>query len=292
MLKLILDETDYTSTLKASLDSYVKSVSEYNYGRAYTPHSTKQSFKSLENKSQCFDLIKRLTESSLLILEIKVTNNLLKLLHYNKRQHKLNEILRDINIPIQYCYNLADDYEQKNDDIYTLEYSNTSSPYTICNDEGELIQKDMHETLKFLVDSMLNKSEDGTDDNSPEDSDDEGNGGFSIGALFSKGFIERLQEINLKMLFFSYNVNSNELYILESDDLILLYEKYSEYVIEEATINMKTDSIEKIKEYFIEAQNKLKKTTLIYNNEIKEKYRQEERNRQQAQKSQSMQLGM
>ena len=249
-----IDETDYTSTLKSSIDSYIsEKFPNQDYGRSYTPHSAKQGFKTLESKSQCFDLIKRIIESSLLILEIKVTINLLRLIAYSHRQHELNSILRELGIPVEYCYNLTDDYAKHSDSEYVLVNSNTSSPETICDNSGRFIHKELHVTLKSLIDNMVSNAKEGGS-----------SGESTVGAIFSEGFVERLQDIDLRMIFFAFNAKTGEAYVLDKSELTTVYKTYSNYVNERPIINLKTAPLHEVKQYFLESKKVLHDAVSVY----------------------------
>ncbi len=242
-----IDETNYTSTLKSAIDNYVqKHATLDGIERAYTPHSTKQAFKSLDQKSQCFDLIKRLSESSLLILEIKTTTDLIKLSNYKKKQHQINIALSNVGIPIQYCYNLRDDYDRTAGDEYPLIYSNTSSPTAVCNHEGKLIHQGLHIPLKGLIDLLLNK---GKKKKKSVYSDG------CIAALFSEGIINRVKDLDLKLLCFAYNPISQEFFSMNSKDIIEVYNAYSKHTkLQTERINFKKANISSIENYLIKNQ--------------------------------------
>ena len=150
-----LEETNYTSTISSALDNYLEKLVSDTFERTYTPSARKQAFNKLD-ESRCFDLIKRINQSSLLILEIKVTDNIRKFRSYCKRQHLINKILRKVNIPIEYCYNLVDDYSKLRDEG-VLRESNTAEPAIVCDEKGIIINNSQHIDLKSLIDKMIKK---------------------------------------------------------------------------------------------------------------------------------------
>ena len=69
-----LEERNYTTALASALDAYLEKLVTDTFERTYTPNERKQAFNKLDT-SRCFDLIKRINDSSLLILEVKVTDD-------------------------------------------------------------------------------------------------------------------------------------------------------------------------------------------------------------------------
>ena len=113
---------------------------------------------------------------------------------------------------MEYCYNLVNDYTEKNSPEYTLTNSLVAEPDLIAKDNGNLCSIDKHEKLKVRIDQLLNGS---------------ANGG-ELGALFSIGFLKSMKNISTKLLFFSYNSGSLKTFTLEQ--LIELYESYAEQI--------------------------------------------------------------
>lgn len=203
-----LDETNYTTQLAGDINSYVKNNSHDRPQGAYTPHSTKQSFKNI-NESSCFDLIYRITNSSLLILEIKVTHDGRKLHSFRKQQRRLDSALRESGIPLDYCYNLKNDYSKVNDDKYTLVHSMVSHPDHVACDRGLIRDQKHHLSLLDRINDFLKS--------------DDGNSG-TFGALFSNGLLESMQEVNTKLLFFVYKAKKLDVYTFDQ-----IFEIYGAY---------------------------------------------------------------
>lgn len=268
---LLLDETDYTSTLKSSIDNYVKSE------RAYTPHSTRQAVKPFYSSTYCFDLIKRISDAHLLLLEVKTTQDFVKLSSYRPRQHEVNILLREIGIPVDYCYNLKHNY-QSNSDSYVLEYSNTSSPSLICDNKGRIIHKQQHKNLKQYIDEIVSGS------NSTNNSD-------LIGALFSNDIIESIQSLNLKTLFIAYDPAIKKLTVLDNKEIVQLYKTISRIIgVKKSGIAFDKENIHELKRYFKRNKELITHVIQCYEKEKEiEKQKSEqikERNKQIKQKDQ------
>lgn len=229
-----LEETNYTTTLASALDAYLQKIVTDIFERTYTPSAKKQAFNKLDT-SKCFDLIKRINESSLLILEIKVTDDHKTFRSYNNQQHIINKILREANIPIEYCYNLVDDYSELQDED-VLEKSNTSEPNMVCDENGNIANFNEHIDLKSLIDNMIENS---------------GKNGDLFNSLLSKDFIKNLQDINVQLLFFAYNVSNKEILSFNTNELAELYSEFSKSINNESKINFKSANNDEIKKFFL-----------------------------------------
>lgn len=234
-----LDETNYTTQLAGDINSYVKKNSHERPQGAYTPHSTKQSFKNI-NESSCFDLIYKITNSSLLILEIKVTHDGRKLPSFNAQQRRLDSALREFGIPLDYCYNLKNDYSIVNDEIYTLTHSMVSHPDHVACDSGVIHNQNHHLPLLDKINDFL-KSDDGS------------SGIF--GALFSNGLLESMQEVNTKLLFFVYNSENLDVYTL--DQIFEIYEVYKTCIHLAEGIDLANASLDQLLHSFSESAGQL-----------------------------------
>jgi hypothetical protein len=212
MQQIRLDETDFTTILAGSLNEYVKKITGKNLPAPSTPHSTRQSYKNLD-KSSCFDLIQRLSESSLLILEVKITDDGIRLRSFNSQQRKIDAALRAVGIPIEYCYNIKDDYLEINIAEYTLYETMTSHPVNVSDDDGYIHEREQHLRLKSLVDKLIESKD--------------GNAGM-IGALFSKGLISKMRDLNIKALFFA--ANGGELNLYSDSEIFDIYKSYEMHV--------------------------------------------------------------
>lgn len=239
-MSLSLEERNYTSTLASALDSYLETLVPDIFERSYTPNEKKQAFNKLDT-SKCFDLIKRINNSSLLILEVKVTDDNKTFRSYNNRQHMINKILREANIPIEYCYNLVHDYSKlRNEQV--LVKSNTSKPHTVCDENGNIINYDQHINLKNLIDHMIEAS---------------GTNGDSFNSLLSEDFIKNLQNTNIQLLFFAYNADSKDILSFNTKELVELYYVFSEKITNQSKIDFKTANTNEIKDFFINTQTKI-----------------------------------
>jgi hypothetical protein len=230
-----LDETNYTTQLAGDINSYVKKNSPERPQGAYTPHSTKQSFKNI-NESSCFDLIYKITNSSLLILEIKVTHDGKKFPSFNAQQRRLDSALRKFGIPLDYCYNLKNDYSKVNDEIYTLMHSMVSHPDRIACDAGVIHNQKCHLSLLDTINRFL--------------MDDEGSG-RAFGALFTDGLLESMQEVNTKLLFFAYNTGNLGMYTL--DQIIEIYKVYKSSIHLAEGIDLENASLDQLLHSFSES---------------------------------------
>ncbi|MGE4456107.1 MAG: hypothetical protein AB7E13_04165 [Arcobacteraceae bacterium] len=237
---MLLEERNYTTTLASALDAYLEELVTDTFERAYTPNERKQAFNKLDT-SKCFDLIKRINYSSLLILEVKVTDDNETFRSYNNRQHIINMILREANIPIKYCYNLVDDYSKlRNEKV--LVNSNTSEPNTVCDENGNIINHHEHINLKNLVDNMIK---------------DDGANGDLFNSLLSEDFIKNLQDTNIQLLFFAYNANNKEVLTFNTKELTELYSVFSKEITNQSKIDFKTASTDEIKKFFLNTKNNI-----------------------------------
>ncbi|ELS9504815.1 hypothetical protein ACEWAJ_08260 [Vibrio parahaemolyticus] len=223
-----LDETNYTTQLAADINCYVKTNSKDKPQSAYTPHSTKQSFKNI-NESRCFDLLYKITKSSLLILEVKVTHDGKKLHSFNEQQRIVDLALRKVGIPLDYCYNLKEDFGLQNDAEYTLENSMGAHPKDIAAENGLLHKRESHFTIKQKIDRFLKSGA--------------GNAG-NFGALFAKGLISSLQQVNTKLLFFSLESGNLDIYTLE--EIQTLYNEYEKNVHLAGDVDLKTATLKEL----------------------------------------------
>ncbi|ABV67179.1 hypothetical protein Abu_0919 [Aliarcobacter butzleri RM4018] len=238
-----LEERNYTTTLASTLDAYLENTFE----RAYTPNERKQAFNKLDT-SKCFDLIKRINESSLLILEIKVTDDNKIFRSYNQRQHIINMILRKCNIPIEYCYNLVDDYSKlRNEQV--LVNSNTSEPSIVCDENGNITNYNKHINLKNLIDSMIKAG---------------GTNGDSFNSLLSEDFIKNLQDTNIQLLFFVYNANNREILTFNTKELTELYSIFSKEITNQSKIDFKTANTDEIEKFFLNTKNNISRVLNDY----------------------------
>jgi len=235
-----LEERNYTTALASALDAYLEKLVTDTFERTYTPNERKQAFNKLDT-SRCFDLIKRINDSALLILEVKVTDDNKTFRSYNNRQHIINMILREANIPIEYCYNLVNDYSKlRNEEV--LVNSNTSEPNIVCDENGNIINYNQHINLKNLIDNMIGNN---------------GTNGDSFNSLLSEDFIKNLQETNIQLLFFAYNANSKEILTFNTKELAELYYVFSKKVTNQSKINFKTADTNEIKEFFLNTKDNI-----------------------------------
>lgn len=250
-----LDETNYTTQLASDINTYVKNNSRERPQGAYTPHSTKQSFKNI-NESSCFDLIYKITNSSLLILEVKVTHDGRKLHSFRAQQRRLDSALRKFGIPLDYCYNLKNDYSKVNDEIYTLTHSMVSHPDHVACDLGVIQNQNYHLSLLDKINEFLK-------------SDDGGTGKF--GALFSNGLLESMQEVNTKLLFFVYNSENLDIYTL--DEIFEIYKAYKSCIHLAKGIDLENASLDQLLDSFAESAeqlNELLEAEMSHQNEADE----------------------
>jgi hypothetical protein len=253
-----LEERNYTTALASALDAYLEKLVTDTFERTYTPNERKQAFNKLDT-SRCFDLIKRINDSSLLILEVKVTDDNKTFRSYNNRQHIINMILRKANIPIEYCYNLVNDYSKlRNEQV--LVNSNTSEPNIVCDENGNIINYNQHINLKNLIDNMI---EDGSAN------------GDSFNSLLSEDFIKNLQDTNIQLLFFAYNANSEEILTFNTKELAELYYVFSEKITNQSKIDFKTANTNEIKDFFINTHKNI--AHIINNYEIEKFIKEDEK---------------
>lgn len=239
MKEIEMDETEYTTAIALALDRYVGSKQRPPLSAPYTPHSRRQSYKNL-NKALCFDVIQRITKSSLLILEVKVTHDGRKLHSFDAQQRRVDIALRAIGIPLEYCYNTSNNYVEQNNELYTLTETLSSHPSYVSDDKGVITDPSSHKTLKMAVDELL---------------DDQSGDGRMIGALFDNNLIKHMRELNIKILLFAYHAGKIE--VLREKDLFSLFDSYRSHVTLADGIDLKTASQDELEASFSKDAQKL-----------------------------------
>lgn len=217
---MALDEYTFTSELVSSLNEYVRQKSAQNLGGCHTPNIRKQAQHKVERGSG-YDLLKRISESELLVLEVKlvVEGNIS---YYSSAQHNMYGHLHAYGVPIRYCYNLVSDYVQKNEPVYTLSNSNACFPGSLLDSDGFFVSK-KHSSLKSIVDEMLSSESIG-----------------NVSAFIAAAAVADVTEVTTKMLLLAYNRQLSEVYLLDKDG----YESIIRLVLGEIDIgNLKKDSL-------------------------------------------------
>jgi hypothetical protein len=258
MQSIKLDETDYTSNLVTALNEYVKQRG-IKLPAPSVPHAKRQSYKNLD-KSRCFDLIQKLSESSLLVLEVKVTHDSIKLHSFDPQQQIVDSALRDTGIPIEYCYNTAEDYAEVNNAEYTLQETLSSSPLLVADSKGIINKNDPHVDLKKLVDNLLST---GT-----------ANAGM-IGALFSTGLLTRMRDLDIKVLFFS--LHAGNLTIYTKEEMQDIYDAYATNVTLGQGLNLNKATYKELTLAFQTSADELKKILTNWKSEKKQKEQKEQK---------------
>jgi uncharacterized protein YlbG (UPF0298 family) len=268
-----LDETDYTSTLKSAIEIYLTNRGEDP--RVLTPGAQYQGARKLD-VSYPFDLIARLNEYSLLILEIKIADEKRRLTSFKSAQRKLASALFEAGVPLWYCYNLDRSYEGKLAEA-TLKLSNTAEPKLVCDEEGRLSSTDSHKILKLRIDELLKPS--GNHDT--DDSDDNGArpDGNAIGAFFSNEVIASVRDLNTRLLFFLYHTKSKEILYFEKEQLEeLVHHVERRYSLK--SIDFCTASCEEMAAHFREKIKELARISAEIREEIRERQKQQIRGTQ------------
>jgi hypothetical protein len=154
-----------------------------------------------------------------------VTNDGTSLHAFNERQRIIDSALCDSGVPIDYCYNLTEDYSERNDPIYTLQQSLLSNPADVANELGIISNVSKHFVLKESIDKLLETG-------SPI--------GGNISALFSKGILARVRDLNIKALFFCKWNDSFEIY--SSEEMLVLFNAFESSVNLASSIDLNTAS--------------------------------------------------
>jgi len=193
-----IDESEFATAVASALDRYVN-----NGGPgALTPHPRRQAYRHLA-RTACYDILKQLTKSAILVLELKVTRDLRKLESFDEVQHRVIGALFDEGVPIHYAYNLVDDYNDVNSPEYTLEKSNVSEPDQLFYIGSRYLAIDYHHSLRYYVDKLLNGS------GAPA----------AIAPLFGSGVLTRQRQLDASMLLLAYNVEEKKLMLLDRREL-------------------------------------------------------------------------
>ena len=226
---IALNETDYTQKLGSAIDDYIESE------RVYIPHTTKQAQRNFRSDTYSFDLIKRISNCTFLILEIKLTKDLIKFDSYHRGQHEFNILLRDSGIPIDYCYNTKSDYHFNNYS-YTLDNSNTSKPHLVCDENGYITYSKDHQSLRELLDKL-------TSDESENESD-------TIAALFSEKVTNSIRQFNIRFLFIAYDKSLRKVITLNSEEIVLIHNVISKYIKSNSIdLDFKNSTNQQLKNY-------------------------------------------
>lgn len=260
-----LDETDYTSTLKSAIDIYLRDRGEDP--RLLTPGPQYQGVRKLDI-SYPFDLIARLNEYSLLILEIKIADEKRRLTSFKSAQRKLASALFEAGVPLWYCYNLERNYEGKLAKA-TLELSNTAEPKLVCDEEGRLFATESHRALKWRIDELLQPSGDGPSGD-PND-DDLSIDGNALGAFFSNEVIASIRDLNTRLLFFLYHTDGKEIWYFERKQLEELIQKVEERFSLKG-IDFCTASEEEMVAHFRQKITELRAISVAIKEEIRKKH--------------------
>jgi len=187
--------------MSSALDRYVRGAK----AGCLTVHERRQALRNLD-RSACYDILQRLSDSQVLLMELKIFSPKRRLLpSFDEQQHVVNSALYDAGVPIHYGYNLADDYVERNDPIYTLERSNAATPDGLFVPGSRTVDHGNHHSVRRHVDTLLR-----------------GEGASAIAPLFAEGVLSRNRQINTSILLLAYNAKRNELERLDRDDLVSL----------------------------------------------------------------------
>lgn len=255
-----IDETNYTSELKTAIDTEVNNLSKLPSRSSVTPHSTKQKAKDFKLFSNCFDLLKLLPNSKILLLEVKTTTDLQKFDSYSYNQHKVNIEFFRFGIPVNYCYNTKDDYSDRGDNIYTLKYSLTANPEDVCDSKGSLINKEKHVSLLELIHKLL-----------VSDSNDNYYSALLF-AFFNEGVLKSINQLNLSYIFIAFNPKTKLLLSLNMKDLAQIANTfYKTLELKKELFDFSNSTSLEIKQYLKEQSTVLVEAVNNYNIKKKQK---------------------
>ncbi|MFJ2683647.1 hypothetical protein ACIOYV_07885 [Pseudomonas sp. NPDC087342] len=190
-------EPMFSTSLTSALDSYVRETGpKINFGGSHTPDNKAQAPFKLATGS-AYDVIKRITESELLVLELKV-KEADKFKSPNDDQYHFCSLLQKHGVPIRYCYNLVTDYNETNNPTYTLQNANACFPNVLFEKENTIATA-KHQTLQKVVDDMLAGN----------------SGGGGIAAFLAATAIADVAQLNTRMLLLAYHRALNEVLIYQ-----------------------------------------------------------------------------
>lgn len=197
-------EATLVSWIGGALDYYLPSGLKSHYIRENTAQDIQNFF--LENKY--FDLVKRISEYSIIALEVKYNygadNGGVELRKYKGLQHTILLALEDFGIPVHYCYNRLGSSELETKRLGDLLAANNApKPRELLTTNGK-IASNIHKNLKEVVDDMLSAS-----------------GASSESALALFGVIAGTDAsaFGVRQLLLAYHQPTKKLIIVDEDDV-------------------------------------------------------------------------
>jgi hypothetical protein len=193
------DETDLTGRISRSLEAYLTSYDPARLDGICTPGPRRQNPEKIDY-SYCADLVARIDDAKIMLLEVKIqspTTNTLPA--YDAKQHTFLKAIEDFGIPVRYCYNSTFEMWRMTFG-QVLASCRAPKPGQLKMDHLKIKEWEKHEALLGVLDSL-------TDDSS------EAFGALAV--LTDAGFLERIHELNTKMLIFIAHVDPELIRVLD-----------------------------------------------------------------------------
>lgn len=200
------DETELTQHIASALDQYI----EGGFARACTVGIKRQDQSSLARSEIFPDLVKRLDESRILSLEVKVRHSstvggLVKhrFKSFDAKQRKIYEVMYACNVPIFYCYNAGDKLHELLSGEQILRSNKASEPKLVCDENGVVELYDQHRTLLEVIQKLKSGSI--------------GRKGKASDVIFPFIAGENTSRLGIRRLILAYNIPHSQYEIYDDD---------------------------------------------------------------------------
>jgi len=206
------DEAALTTYISSALEVY---LSDNQYQASYTASTAKQSLERLHEAEKFVDLVRRVTNSKVLALEIKVrktTSSGHDLPSFREKQHNILNAVFAHKVPLHYAYNKIEEEDVANyKSRGVLKNINVSIPSEI---DKKVKLYDKHGSLLSLVDSLVSG----------------GDGDECKAAYFSKAFNQYSSAIGLRRMLIAYNIEESAVDIFDDEGLAAFGECIEEFM--------------------------------------------------------------
>lgn len=155
------DETVLTGYIASALDRYITKHTR----RSYAPHITRQSLKNFVDEEVFPDLIKKISESKNILLEVKIREfriskrsiNYSNLRHYKDFQASFYSAMEECGVPIYYSYNLTEEPQHDLTSEQVLQSNSATLPSVVRSLKGKFPNNFSTDTLLEIVDNLINE---------------------------------------------------------------------------------------------------------------------------------------
>jgi hypothetical protein len=202
------DETDFTGRISRALEAYLIIDNPERLDGICTPGPRRQNPENIDY-SYCADLIAQIDDARILLLEVKIhrptTNSLPS---YDAKQHTFLKAIEDFGVPVRYCYN-STFAMSKMTFVQALASCRAPTPGQLKMENLRVKEWEKHETLLSALNSLMSDAS-------------EAFGALAV--LTDAGFLERVHELNTKMLIFIAHVDRDLVRVLDQEEVGKLVE--------------------------------------------------------------------